>query len=317
MTKRDSEKSLNKLLRSLDSMDNTYSAGLAGDLAEVCVYQGPYFGTNVTVGLPGSWNNTQFPRLRLSFIFLFYYIFIWYINIICLIKYQIFIYYKYRYLTENHVGRWEMTDSEIIAGIDGIFLSQQISSWVNRIRRLRLSQVLDMYYSARGVPTLAIETANRRRPLTRRHHVQEQEQQQQRQHQQTNEYSIRSGEDNVEVIGVEKKFNTESNAKLRQIFDNPDYDLKPNEMKKHLERFSISDGINSGCDRKKILEFIDRDKLKDETYFFSQVLQFKTSSIAITDELLRTNCDASVDKFFEYAGINYHQFIYILLTYNL
>lgn len=54
MTRRDSEKSLNNLLRSLDSMDNTYSAGLAGDLAEVCVYQGPYVGTNVSIGLIGT-----------------------------------------------------------------------------------------------------------------------------------------------------------------------------------------------------------------------------------------------------------------------
>lgn len=64
MERRDTEKSVNKLLRSLDSIDNTYSAGLAGDLAEVCVFQGPYVGTNSTIGLAGMWNNTNFPRTR-------------------------------------------------------------------------------------------------------------------------------------------------------------------------------------------------------------------------------------------------------------
>lgn len=67
MERRDTEKSVNKLLRSLDSVDNTYSAGLAGDLAEVCVYQGPYLGRNSTIGLLGTWNNSYFPRTRYKF----------------------------------------------------------------------------------------------------------------------------------------------------------------------------------------------------------------------------------------------------------
>lgn len=89
MTENDSEQSLNKLLNSLNSIDNTYAAGLSGgresegalcniscekktfpflnfvsDLAEVCVYQGPYMGVNSSVGLAGSWNDTHFPRIR-------------------------------------------------------------------------------------------------------------------------------------------------------------------------------------------------------------------------------------------------------------
>lgn len=82
MTENDSEQSLNKLLNSLNSIDNTYAAGLSGgrikrkrkdplakwvsfsDLAEVCVYQGPYLGVNSSVGLAGSWNDTYFPRIR-------------------------------------------------------------------------------------------------------------------------------------------------------------------------------------------------------------------------------------------------------------
>lgn len=52
------------LLVSLDTVNNAYAAGLAGDLAEVCVYQGPYVGTNVTIGLAGTWNSTVLPRIR-------------------------------------------------------------------------------------------------------------------------------------------------------------------------------------------------------------------------------------------------------------
>lgn len=64
MTKRDTQKELNKLLRSIDTMDNSYSAGLAGDLAEICVYQGPYFNRNTSIGMKGSWNDTYLPRIR-------------------------------------------------------------------------------------------------------------------------------------------------------------------------------------------------------------------------------------------------------------
>lgn len=62
--RRNVENMYGRLRSSLDSVDNTYAAGLAGDLAEVCVYQGPYVATNVSVGLEGVWNNTLYPRLR-------------------------------------------------------------------------------------------------------------------------------------------------------------------------------------------------------------------------------------------------------------
>lgn len=64
MTTRDTEKELNKLLRSIDSMDNAYTAGLAGDLAEICVYQGPYFNRKTSIGMGGSWDDQYLPRLR-------------------------------------------------------------------------------------------------------------------------------------------------------------------------------------------------------------------------------------------------------------
>lgn len=62
MERRDTKRFLEKLFSSLDSMDNAFAVGLAGDLAEVCVYQGPFLGTNVTVGVTAAWNDTHFPR---------------------------------------------------------------------------------------------------------------------------------------------------------------------------------------------------------------------------------------------------------------
>lgn len=71
MESKDTRKAIEKLLHSVESVDNTYAAGLSGDLAEVCVYQGPKLGVNVSVGMTGLWNNTYFPRWRYdSYIFL-------------------------------------------------------------------------------------------------------------------------------------------------------------------------------------------------------------------------------------------------------
>lgn len=64
MQSRDTERELQKLLRSLDRLDNAYSANLAGDLAEICVYQGPYTGANTSIGVSGRWNDTYLPRIR-------------------------------------------------------------------------------------------------------------------------------------------------------------------------------------------------------------------------------------------------------------
>lgn len=55
-----------------------------------------------------------------------------------------------------------MTDAEILAGIDSHFISQHINSWVNRIHRLRLSQIIQMYYSHQyGIPSITIENTNK------------------------------------------------------------------------------------------------------------------------------------------------------------
>lgn len=133
-----------------------------------------------------------------------------------------------------------MTDAELISGIDGIFMSQQISSWLRRVRRLRLSQILDMYFSSRGVPNEAIESIPAVHPIQPR---------------------IR-----------------------------------------HSSRFAHRGEISSGCHRRKILEQIDPIVLLDETYNMAQILQFSRSTLSVSDETLRANCNATVDRFFEVAN---------------
>lgn len=120
-----------RLISSLQVIDNQFAAGVSGDLAEVCVFQGPIFGVNTSVGLAGQWNDTLYPRVHL--------------------------------LSTTHQELWEMTDAEILAGLDGLFISQNIQSWVDRLSRLRVSQVFDMYYSGRGIPVTHIDSFNRKR----------------------------------------------------------------------------------------------------------------------------------------------------------
>lgn len=64
MKTRVTAKELRKLLRSLDVIENGYAAGLAGDLAEICVYQAPHLNASITVGVSGHWNDTYLPRIR-------------------------------------------------------------------------------------------------------------------------------------------------------------------------------------------------------------------------------------------------------------
>ncbi|XP_055628619.1 uncharacterized protein LOC129770049 isoform X2 [Toxorhynchites rutilus septentrionalis] len=244
----DTAKQLDKLLNNLEGIDNVYAAGLAGDLAEVCLYQGPYLGVDLRVGLPGRWNDTFFPRVR--------------------------------FLSDNHDGRWEMTDSEILSGIDGFFLSQQVPSFLNRVRRLRLSQVLDMYYSARGIPIVSIKNVRTRKLPSSATAVAPEV---------PKDSELR--EDSLNAL-----FNAAGKTRFRKIFNDVEHHEETVEAEK-----SVSDEINKACFRKEILQTIDRDRLKRETFNFVQVLQYTTGSVVVEDSLMRRNCDAAVDRFFSYA----------------
>lgn len=113
------------------SIDNRWAATLSGDLAEVALLQGPMT-RDVNVGASGAWNSTAVPR--------------WY------------------FLSQRE--RLEMTDAEIRGGIDGLVLALNIQRWRSDASQLRLSQVLDMYYSQRGVFSSDIRSCNRRALFT-------------------------------------------------------------------------------------------------------------------------------------------------------
>lgn len=97
-------------------VDNRYAATLAGDLAEVSLLQGPV-SPNINIGAAGGWNSTTVPR--------------WY------------------FLSQRE--QLEMTDAEIRGGLDGLILAMNIAAWRSSSSTLKLSQLLDMYYSQRGV----------------------------------------------------------------------------------------------------------------------------------------------------------------------
>lgn len=115
-------------------VDNRFAATLTGDIAEAVLRQAP---SNIQVGASGVWNNSAIPR--------------WY------------------FLSQRE--RLEMTDAEIRGGLDGLILATNIVQWRERAQNLRLSQVLDMYYSQRGMfgmtdSTSAIRACNRQALFT-------------------------------------------------------------------------------------------------------------------------------------------------------
>ncbi|CAH0766805.1 unnamed protein product [Diatraea saccharalis] len=105
-------------------ISNTWVATLAGDLAEVVVNQGPRVGSvenRLVVGSNNRWNDTYLPR-------------------------------DFYLLPQNaSVVDWHFTDAEILAGIDGLIIANYLSQWVETRRTLRLSQIIDMYYSHEGI----------------------------------------------------------------------------------------------------------------------------------------------------------------------
>uniref|UniRef100_A0A182SHJ9 Uncharacterized protein n=1 Tax=Anopheles maculatus TaxID=74869 RepID=A0A182SHJ9_9DIPT len=261
MDKVDTRQQLDKLFASLESIDNMYAAGLAGDLAEVCLYQGPSLMRDVVIGLAGSWNDTYFPRAH--------------------------------YLSETHAGRWEMTDSEILAGIDGFFLAQQTPQLYKRLRRLRLSQVLEMFYSDRGIPVTAIETISQRRrigpgharPPKRAHSL----------------GALRSAEEVRESVnpnGERAKFSAKAagGTRFHAVFDGEETEEEEVTQKQSVD-------VTRACQRKDILRSIETDKLKQETYKFVELLQYTTASVIVEERLMQNICNATVDKFIDQANL--------------
>jgi hypothetical protein len=93
----------------------------AGDLAELTLLQGPRYQDSMQVGMSGGWNSTFLPR--------------WY-----------FI------RNPDRKAQDQMTDAEIRGGLDGLIIAKNIQAWNNMVNnRLKLSQVLEYYYSELGV----------------------------------------------------------------------------------------------------------------------------------------------------------------------
>ncbi|XP_017793338.1 PREDICTED: uncharacterized protein LOC108575131 [Habropoda laboriosa] len=106
------------LINSPVKLDNVWLTTIAGELAEMVVYQGPLLGNNMTLGATGFWQNTMQPTIY--------------------------------YLTSSYEN-FDATRSELIGGIDGMIIASYLQTWIQDFYSLRLSQILEMYYSYEGV----------------------------------------------------------------------------------------------------------------------------------------------------------------------
>lgn len=199
----DNRKKIDKLIASLNSVDNTYASGLVGDLAEVVLFQGPR--GNINIGFEGMWNDTELPRMF--------------------------------YLKGNQGGNWHLTDTEILSGLDGIFISQQVSGWTSRIRRLRLSQVLEMYYLHQGISIPTIETNMQRRAFKGRTLRKDNRGQNELEHDEPVAFDARK---------IFKKSFEQSKLNEEMV----DIDLQ------FLSRFTVAQDISAACHRRKIVEMV-------------------------------------------------------------
>ncbi|KAK5639306.1 hypothetical protein RI129_011798 [Pyrocoelia pectoralis] len=107
-------------------VDGRYAATLAGDLAEVVLHQ--ILSKDIEVGAKGGWNSTQVPR--------------WY------------------FIEKS--SNLELTDAEIRGGLDGLILAKNIDSWHEKAKTLKISQILDMFYSQKGVFSSKYRACNRK-----------------------------------------------------------------------------------------------------------------------------------------------------------
>uniref|UniRef100_A0A2H1W007 SFRICE_017833 n=1 Tax=Spodoptera frugiperda TaxID=7108 RepID=A0A2H1W007_SPOFR len=117
------------------TVNSLFPATLSGDLAEAVLIQGTERGSSsISIGTAGGWNSTQARR---------------------------------HFMLQNRINV-EMTDPEIRGGIDGFVLGSNVVAQLGIASNMKLSQLLDMYYSPRnGALDPNLRACNRRESLNR------------------------------------------------------------------------------------------------------------------------------------------------------
>ncbi|XP_044580110.1 uncharacterized protein LOC123262112 [Cotesia glomerata] len=105
------------LQRSNAQVDNIWLATVAGELAELVIYEGPIKGEKMSLGSSGSWDSTMRPML-------FYLL--------------------------NKDDNYEVTRAEIVGAVDGFIIANSLRTWIKYFNNLRLSQIFEIYYSSKG-----------------------------------------------------------------------------------------------------------------------------------------------------------------------
>lgn len=89
-----------------------------------------YQATNeIKIGAQGSWNSTLLPSY---------------------------------YFIQKDDRKYQFTDAEIRAGIDGLILALKMDEIKRKYNGIKISQILDMYYSRRGVYSNDLRACNRK-----------------------------------------------------------------------------------------------------------------------------------------------------------
>uniref|UniRef100_A0A224X697 Putative dosage compensation complex subunit mle n=1 Tax=Panstrongylus lignarius TaxID=156445 RepID=A0A224X697_9HEMI len=110
------------------NIDNKFASTMAGELAYVAIWMGPLRG-GMQVGINGGWNDTIMPK----------------------------------YYFQKGSVRDALTDARIRGSIDGLLLASNMENWINSVRgNLKLSQLLNMYYSTKGVFSTDVKSCKRR-----------------------------------------------------------------------------------------------------------------------------------------------------------
>lgn len=106
--------------------DNRYASTIAGEIAEAALAQAT---STIVIGASGGWNSTINP--------------------------------KYYFLQRN--TQLQTTDAEIRGSLDGLYMALRLDNWRSQFSDLKVSQILDLYYSSyqRGVFDETFRSCNR------------------------------------------------------------------------------------------------------------------------------------------------------------